>query len=451
MFSDQVLQYINVALNIYSIVISLIVFVYTIIRKNKSKADKWFIVTLITDILMVLSDTFTWIFKGDTYSFNYIIHPVSMYIYYTCTYLISVFYLFYVVSFLNLDIRKTIKFKIIIITTIFDCLILWTNPFTRFCFSFDQNNIYTRGNLFILSVIPIFIIQYIILVIIHNKNKTATKKERLSLQSVVLVPIILLIVQFFAYGISFTNMGYAMCFILVFINLNLFLEEDVKNKNIEISNKEKQIEELQEHTIISLTNIIDNRDTDTGNHVRRTSELVEILAKQCCQDNLFTDILNDHYIELLKKAAPMHDIGKIVIADSILKKAAKLTDKEYNEMKYHTLAGGEIVKEVLTDFNDPEYIKITSELVLYHHEKFDGTGYPDGLSGNDIPLSARIMAIADVFDALVSSRIYKAPMSYDLAFSIIEKKAGTHFDSTLVKEFLKIKDKAIAINEKYKN
>ena len=146
----------------------------------------------------------------------------------------------------------------------------------------------------------------------------------------------------------------------------------------------------------------------------------------------------------------MHDIGKIVVPDAILKKPGRLTEEEFEQMKRHASEGGRIVHEILDDYEDPEYIQITADIAKHHHEKWNGTGYPDKLKGEEIPLCARIMAIADVFDALVSPRIYKSPMSYEEAFNIIKEGSSIHFDPVIAEEFLNIKEKASAVNESFK-
>ena len=141
----------------------------------------------------------------------------------------------------------------------------------------------------------------------------------------------------------------------------------------------------------------------------------------------------------------MHDIGKIVVPDSVLKKPGKLTPEEFSQMKLHTTEGDRIVREILNTSEDEEYIKMTSEIAKYHHEKWNGNGYPLGIKDKEIPLSARILAIADVFDALVSPRCYKEPMNPEKAFEIIKQDAGTHFDPVLAEVFLELKEEALEI------
>ena len=223
------------------------------------------------------------------------------------------------------------------------------------------------------------------------------------------------------------------------------LQSEVERQMEEITTQHKKIVKMQNQTIISLSNLVENRDSDTGQHVRRTSKYVKILAQKAKDDGYYSDIITDDFINLLYKAAPMHDIGKIVVSDIILKKPGKLTDAEFLEMQKHTTEGGKIVKDVLGEDQEQDYIDIASNIATYHHEKWNGSGYPAKLKENDIPLSARIMAIADVFDALVSPRCYKAPFPPEKAFSIIEEDAGKHFDPILAEEFLKIKEPVLKI------
>lgn len=234
-------------------------------------------------------------------------------------------------------------------------------------------------------------------------------------------------------------------------NYKEVLEEEVEKQTNELKIQHKKIVSMQNNTIIGLSNLVENRDSDTGKHTQRTRSYVRHLAKRALAQGYYSNLINADFISRLSKAAPMHDIGKIVVPDSILKKPGRLTSEEFEQIKRHTTEGGRIVTEVLGDNEDKDYIKMTIDVVSYHHEKWDGTGYPKGLKGNDIPLSARIMAIADVFDALVSPRCYKQPMSVDEAFDIIKQESGTHFDPQLATIFLGMKDEIIAVMERYQN
>lgn len=237
-------------------------------------------------------------------------------------------------------------------------------------------------------------------------------------------------------------------------NLNYYrqaLQSEVERQTEELNAQHAKIIKIQNSTIISLSNLVENRDSDTGEHVRRTSAYVKALAQKAQADGFYTDELTDTYIQYLVKAAPMHDIGKIVVPDAILKKPGQLTPEEFEMMKKHASEGGRIVKEILSDAEEEEYVKMAQDIATYHHEKWDGTGYPAGLKVEEIPLSARIMAVADVFDALVSPRCYKQPFPVEKAFEIIEEGAGKHFDPILTAEFLLMKDDIVQIMKKYED
>ena len=225
-------------------------------------------------------------------------------------------------------------------------------------------------------------------------------------------------------------------------NLNKYknrLEVENESKNKALRERNEKMLKLQDTTIIGMANLIESRDGDTGEHVKRTSVYVAMLAQAAQEAGYEKETLTDAYIELLIKAAPLHDIGKITVSDTILLKPARLTAEEFDKMKTHASEGGRIVRDVIGEFGDETYIQIASDVAAYHHEKWNGTGYNKGLAGKDIPLCARIMAIADVFDALISKRCYKDEIPVDEAFKVIEESAGTHFDPTLAKLFLEIR------------
>lgn len=237
----------------------------------------------------------------------------------------------------------------------------------------------------------------------------------------------------------------AVCLILcvrITSNLEKYknrLEVENEAKTREIMEHNRKMLAIQESTIIGMANLIESRDHDTGEHVKRTSIYVELLAKAAQRAGYQPEILTDRYVELTVKAAPLHDIGKITVSDSILQKSGRLTEEEFDRMKTHTTAGGRIVGEVLGKIEDREYIDIASQVAAAHHEKWNGSGYPLGLRENEIPLCARIMAVADVFDALVSKRCYKEQMPVDKAFGIIGESAGSHFDPELARLFIGIR------------
>lgn len=223
------------------------------------------------------------------------------------------------------------------------------------------------------------------------------------------------------------------------------LEKEVESKQLEILDNSSKIMTIQNNTVIGMANLIESRDGVTGEHIKRTSAYVELLAVEAKKRGLYQDVLTDEYIELLVRAAPMHDIGKVVVPDYILNKPGRLTEEEFDVMKNHAREGERIVHSVLCGIENDEYLDIASNMAAYHHEKWNGGGYPSGKGNEEIPLCARIMAIADVFDALVSVRCYKKAMSLDEAFEIIKQDAGTHFDPVLANIFLEKREEVKAI------
>lgn len=203
----------------------------------------------------------------------------------------------------------------------------------------------------------------------------------------------------------------------------------------EVEAKLEHIQEMQDQIIIGISDIVESRDNSTGGHVKRTSEAVRIFMDELEKESAEFH-MTKHYVENVIKAAPMHDLGKIAVEDYILKKPGRFTDDEYQLMKVHATVGAQIVEKALNGVEDDAFMDVAKNMAHYHHEKWNGKGYPEGLAGKDIPLEARIMALADVFDALVSKRCYKERYSYDEAFRIIEESLGSHFDPELGKAFL---------------
>lgn len=207
----------------------------------------------------------------------------------------------------------------------------------------------------------------------------------------------------------------------------------------EVEEKTAHIRNMQAKLLLSMANIIENRDGNTGGHIKRTSHVIEILIDTMKENNIFT--LEESFCQAVIKAAPMHDLGKIAIDDSILRKPGRLTEEEFAVMQTHALKSGELIEDILTDVEDPYFVLVAKNIATYHHEKWNGTGYPEHLKGEEIPLEARIMAIADVYDALVSKRCYKEPMSFEQAYQVMKESMGIHFDPGLEPVFEKSREK----------
>lgn len=199
--------------------------------------------------------------------------------------------------------------------------------------------------------------------------------------------------------------------------------------NEEVENRTKRILDMQQKIVLSLAELVESRDNSTGGHVKRTSDVVKILLEEIkAQDS---SALDSSRMTDIVRAAPMHDLGKIHIDNSILKKPERLTDAEFEIMKDHANKSGEIVQMLLRGVEEEHFVKTAFNVAKYHHERWDGSGYPEGLSGEAIPFESRIMAIADVYDALVSERCYKKAMSFEEANKIMCESMGTHFDPAL--------------------
>lgn len=306
-------------------------------------------------------------------------------------------------------------------------------------FYFDLEG-YHRGNAFLVYTAFYFVsLAYLIggMIIVGRKF---SHRDILTIIMVIVI-IIAGIIPMSIFKLNITYMAIAIAASICYIYYNDLVQQDIQ---AELVNNQKKISDMQNHMISGLANLIENRDMDTGEHISRTSYIVKTLSLNAKNDGVYSDVIDDHFIYLMYTLAPMHDIGKILIPDSILKKPGKLTPEEFEEMKKHATLGGSVVREVLNGVTDEEYLLFASDIATYHHERWDGTGYPNGLAQNDIPLCARIMAIADVYDALVSERCYKKAMSPSEALKIIEEESGSHFDPKLVQVFLNHKEEFIS-------
>lgn len=197
----------------------------------------------------------------------------------------------------------------------------------------------------------------------------------------------------------------------------------------------ERISGMQSGMITFMAEVVENRDDNTGGHIRRTAKYVECIARELKKQGIYSDILTDRYMSDMVVAAPLHDIGKIHIPDAVLNKPGKLTEEEFEVMKTHTTAGEELLTHAKEELGESGYLNTALEMAAYHHEWWNGKGYPYGISGEAIPLCARIMAVADVFDALTSKRCYKNAMPLEKAYAIIREESGTHFDPAVVEAF----------------
>ncbi|HET9765511.1 MAG TPA: two-component system response regulator [Thermoanaerobaculia bacterium] len=229
-----------------------------------------------------------------------------------------------------------------------------------------------------------------------------------------------------------------------------FLKDKNEYLENEVARRTRELSAIQDVTILTLASLAETRDSDTGGHIRRTQFYLKAIAERLQEHPRFRRFLDPPTIDLLFKSAPLHDIGKVGIPDHILLKPGRLEPDEYEVMKTHTTLGRDAIQHAEDRLGmEVDFLRFAKEIAYYHQERWDGTGYPDGLGGDDIPIPARLMAVADVYDALVSRRVYKAGMPHERAVEIVLAGRGTHFDPDVVDAFLALGDEIRAVAARF--
>ena len=286
---------------------------------------------------------------------------------------------------------------------------------------------YSMGISVVVCYLVILLYFILIFVFTIRRIKYLEVRKRINVMSFLFISLLILISQIIFPEILISSLVPAFSLIALYINIEDPVLRRMKNYNSEI--------------VTSFATLVESRDSSTGSHVKRTKSYVKILLDEIKTNSLFSSIMTKDFEDKMMNAAPMHDIGKISIPDTILQKPGKLTDEEYSVMKKHSVLGGEIIQEIFKDMDDKEFLNIAYDVTRYHHEKWNGNGYPEGLVGKEIPFSARIMAIADVFDAISAKRCYRDAMPLDKCFAIIKEGKGVDFDPVLTDLFLNAKEK----------
>ncbi len=218
----------------------------------------------------------------------------------------------------------------------------------------------------------------------------------------------------------------------------------------QVDERTKQLAALQEALITAMASMAETRDNDTGHHIRRTQLYMQALCDELSMHEDYKEFLTEPMRKVIYKSAPLHDIGKVGVPDRILLKPGRLTPEEFEEMKKHTVYGKDTITAAEKELTAPElFLEIARDIAYSHHEKWDGSGYPEGISGTNIPIPARLMALADVYDALINKRVYKNAIPHQEAMDIILAGRGAHFDPNVVDAFVRIKDKFASIAEFY--
>lgn len=262
----------------------------------------------------------------------------------------------------------------------------------------------------------------IILYLLIARHRFLPKEKKLGTASIIIIVGTILMLQIIYPEALLTS----ICATILLVGIYV----DFENPSI------RRLTVYNDSMVEGFATMVENRDDNTGGHIRRTRAYVNLMLHKMRHDKRYKGIVNKDYLVNVSNAAPLHDIGKIATPDRILQKPGKLTDEEYAVMKEHAARGGEIILNTFKDIDSPEFQKIAYEVARFHHEKYNGKGYPDGLSGEQIPLHARVMAIADVFDAVSQKRCYREAMPINQCFDIIAKGSGTDFDPYLTQMFL---------------
>ena len=286
---------------------------------------------------------------------------------------------------------------------------------------------YSMGISVVVCYLVILLYFILIFVFTVRRIKYLEVRKRINVMSFLFISLLILISQVIFPEILISSLVPAFSLIALYINIEDPVLRRMKNYNSEI--------------VTSFATLVESRDSSTGSHVKRTKSYVKILLDEIKTNSLYSSIMTKDFEDKMMNAAPMHDIGKISIPDTILQKPGKLTDEEYSVMKKHSVLGGEIIQEIFKDMDDKEFLNIAYDVTRYHHEKWNGNGYPEGLVGKEIPFSARIMAIADVFDAISAKRCYRDAMPLEKCFAIIKEGKGVDFDPVLTDLFLNAREK----------
>lgn len=322
---------------------------------------------------------------------------------------------------------KRVIFRILIILPFIISVILILVFLPELEFIIGKKVNYSMGISVVVCYLVILLYFILIFVFTVRRIKYLEVRKRINVMSFLFISLLILISQIIFPEILISSLVPAFSLIALYINIEDPVLRRMKNYNSEI--------------VTSFATLVESRDSSTGSHVKRTKSYVKIILDEIKTNSLYSSIMTKDFEDKMMNAAPMHDIGKISIPDTILQKPGKLTDEEYSVMKKHSVLGGEIIQEIFKDMDDKEFLNIAYDVTRYHHEKWNGNGYPEGLVGKEIPFSARIMAIADVFDAISAKRCYRDAMPLDKCFAIIKEGKGVDFDPVLTDLFLNAREK----------
>ncbi|MBP5695681.1 MAG: HD domain-containing protein [Treponema sp.] len=395
---------------------------------------------------LLFMDAIAWAFRGHIGTLGHYAVTISNFLVFLFSYVVGLWYSAYVISYVFPEkltpknffvpagkVKLPAMFYVAIWSSLAGIVLTVITQFTGFLYYIDGINLYHRNTMYptglFVGMIPVAA-DFLILL---KYRKKIQKRVFTSLLSYVILPFAGMIALLFTYGISCVNIGIGISSMYIFY-------VTVREQDIELYEDAKIITSMQEGIIMDFANMVECRDQNTGDHIKRTSLYVKTIVDEMMKKKIYRDELTPTLAHNMVKAAPLHDIGKIKISDSILNKPGKLTEEEFEIMKTHTTEGMKILSETLLSTSGSGYLKESIDMAWCHHEWWNGKGYPRGLKGEEIPLSARVMAVADVFDALLSKRSYKEAYSFDKAVSILKNESGSHFDPLVVAAFLNAAD-----------
>lgn len=395
--------------------------IFALIMKIEQKEKKWSLIAVnLCTMLLLLADRYAYIYRGNTTEVGYYVVRISNFTVFAMNYLVLDAYNSYLISVLKplgtqKELIKVLKFVRPVV--IIGVILIGISQFFGFYYTFDENNRYQRADGFLICYIIPLIIMVFYLFVFEKVKKVMRKSVFFSLFFFSLFPIVAAVLQLFLYGLSLTNIAIGVSTIILFVlaiaDQNHLLQESNKREIESLAELNNLAKEQFEQTALALVTAIDAKDEYTHGHSRRVAEYSKRIAQE---SGLSEDECDKIYF-----AALLHDVGKIGIRDSILTKEGKLTKEEFDVIKQHPALGNNILKEI----NSTPYLSIGAH---YHHERYDGTGYPEGIKGEDIPNMARIIAVADAYDAMTSSRSYRTPLAQQKVREELVKGLGTQFD-----------------------
>ena len=353
---------------------------------------------------------------------NLLVH-LGMFVFYEI--FVTLLFLYWVFETVGIPKRKWIMAVYILPSIISICLTIYFIPELKFIPGQYTN--YSMGTAVYISFICVALYCVLTIAVIIIKCRNIPKKKRKALSTTLIFIVIIMVLQIFSPESLVTCIAAMMVMISIYINM--------ENPAIH------GLEHYHHEMVMGFATLVENKDDNTGGHIRRSSAYAVLIAQNLRKNEKYKNLITKDFIDNLAQSAPMHDIGKIGIPDAILQKPGKLTAEEFDTMKKHPVIGGKIIKDTFGHLFNGEYENMAFQVARYHHEKWNGKGYPDGLSGLGIPLCARIMAVADVFDAVSAKRCYRDAMPLEECYNIIANGRGIDFDPDIVDAFMLDRDK----------